>query len=84
MLLCETKIVSWQIKNGRQLSLTTPYLLGGDKRDRTVDLLNGIKVLSQISYAAIRLKMYIVPIYFYVVIVVDNTRNLSFFCIRDS
>ena len=36
---------------------------GGDKRDRTADLLNAIQALSQLSYAPIRLTKCIIKIF---------------------
>jgi aminoglycoside phosphotransferase len=33
---------------------TLPFRLGGDKEDRTPDLLNAIQALSQLSYAPIK------------------------------
>ena len=40
------------IKKKRQVQFL-PFLRGGDKRDRTADLLNAIQALSQLSYTPI-------------------------------
>ena len=41
-----------QIKKGPEI-LRFQVLFGGDKRDRTADLLNAIQALSQLSYTPI-------------------------------
>ena len=47
----------WQIVSDKQKSTVISYdalfLSGGDKRDRTADLLNAIQALSQLSYTPI-------------------------------
>ena len=49
------KIEKWQVRE----KLRKPVTFGGDKRDRTADLLNAIQALSQLSYTPMS-KMYII------------------------
>ncbi len=48
--------------NTLNLSTYTVLRLGGDKRDRTADLLNAIQALSQLSYTpTVVVSLYILP-----------------------
>lgn len=49
----------FSIKN-RQQPLAV-NIRGGDKRDRTADLLNAIQALSQLSYTPIQFILYMIP-----------------------
>ncbi len=40
-------------KKDREPKVLCPFVVGGDKRDRTADLLNAIQALSQLSYTPI-------------------------------
>ena len=47
------RILSFLLCRTRPQSLGFVVYLGGDKRDRTADLLNAIQALSQLSYTPI-------------------------------
>ena len=40
-----------KIHANRKVCMDTTFSIGGDKRDRTADLLNAIQALSQLSYS---------------------------------
>ena len=50
------RLLNKKIKR-RAISLCVSKQFGGDKRDRTADLLNAIQALSQLSYAPITIKI---------------------------
>ena len=52
---------------------------GGDKRDRTADLLNAIQALSQLSYTPVCLKVVALQLFFGFVVVLHMLPNVGSF-----
>ena len=48
-----------KIHANRKVCMDSTFSIGGDKRDRTADLLNAIQALSQLSYAPKTIKIII-------------------------